>query len=56
MKYRNVLDGIRHETISVGNQPPKLNDALNILVIGSDSRSGRNGKIGGPPWGSARTP
>ena len=51
VKYRNVLDGIRHETISVGNQPPKLNDALNILVIGSDSRSGRNGKIGGPAVG-----
>ena len=29
-------------------RPPKLGTALNILVIGSDSRSGRNGKIGGP--------
>src|SRR5260221_6207856 len=47
VKERNVLDGIKHETISVGSQPPKLNNALNILVIGSDSRSGRNGKIGG---------
>jgi LCP family protein required for cell wall assembly len=50
-KYRNVLDGIKHENISVGNSPPKLNNALNILVIGSDSRSGRNGKIGGPAPG-----
>src|SRR6266851_2922324 len=51
VKYRNVLDGIKHETISVGSQPPKLNNALNILVIGSDSRSGRNGKIGGHAQG-----
>src|SRR5258706_887157 len=51
VKYRNVIDGIKHETISVGSQPPKLNNALNILVIGSDSRSGRNGKIGGPAPG-----
>src|SRR5258706_7319981 len=47
VKYRNVLDGIKHETISVGSQPPKLNNALNILMIGSDSRSRRNGKIRG---------
>lgn len=47
-KYRDVLDGINHESISgQGRRPPKLNNALNILVIGSDSRSGRNGKIGG---------
>ncbi|HUZ52824.1 MAG TPA: LCP family protein [Streptosporangiaceae bacterium] len=52
VKYRNVLDGISHERISgLGNRPPKLNNALNILVIGSDSRSGRNGKIGGPAQG-----
>jgi LCP family protein required for cell wall assembly len=47
-KYRSVFDGIKHETISgLGKRPPKLNNALNILVIGSDSRSGRNGRIGG---------
>lgn len=51
-KYRDVLDGISHERISgLGNRPPKLNNALNILVIGSDSRSGRNAKIGGPALG-----
>jgi LCP family protein required for cell wall assembly len=51
-KYRQVWDGINHEAISgQGNRPPKLNNALNILVIGSDSRSGRNGKIGGPAQG-----
>ena len=51
-KYRNVLDRIKHEVITgQGERPPKLNDALNVLVIGSDSRSGRNGKIGGPAPG-----
>ncbi|HEX6931333.1 MAG TPA: LCP family protein [Streptosporangiaceae bacterium] len=48
VKYRAVLDGIQHEQIKgLGKRPPKLNSALNILVIGSDTRSGRNGKIGG---------
>jgi LCP family protein required for cell wall assembly len=47
-KYRTVLDSIKHEDIKgQGHRPPKLNNALNILVIGSDTRSGRNGKIGG---------
>src|SRR5258708_33267227 len=51
-KYRNVLDGIKHEVITgLGNRPPKLNNALNILVSGSDSRAGRNGKIGGHAQG-----
>jgi LCP family protein required for cell wall assembly len=47
-KYRDVWDGITHEKLhGLGVRPQKLNNALNILVIGSDSRSGRNGKIGG---------
>jgi LCP family protein required for cell wall assembly len=47
-KYRDVWDGIKHETINVGgDRPPKLSNALNVLVIGSDTRSGRNAKIGG---------
>lgn len=51
-KYRNVLDGIKHEVITgLGKRPPKLNNALNILVIGSDSRTGRNGQIGGHAQG-----
>jgi len=51
-KYRNVLDGIKTEVIKgLGTRPPKLNNAMNILVIGSDNRSGRNGKIGGPAPG-----
>ena len=48
VKYRSVLDGIQHEQIKgLGKRPPKLNNALNILVIGSDSRSGRNARLGG---------
>jgi len=52
VKYRNVLDGIKTQEIhDLGDRPPKLNDAINVLVIGSDTRSGRNGKIGGPDAG-----
>lgn len=48
IKYRDVLDGINHIAVTdLGKRPPKFNNALNLLVIGSDSRSGRNGKIGG---------
>ena len=46
-KFRAVWDGINHVTIDDPHPPPKLSNALNILVIGSDTRSGRNGKIGG---------
>ena len=46
-KYRSVWDSIKHETIKDTSKVPKLNNALNILLIGSDSRSGRNGVIGG---------
>jgi LCP family protein required for cell wall assembly len=46
-KYRTAWDGIKRVQITDTDAPPKLNNALNILVIGSDSRSGRNGKIGG---------
>jgi LCP family protein required for cell wall assembly len=46
---RNVYDGINHESITaqmLGNRPPKLNGSTNILMIGSDSRAGSNGKFG----------
>jgi LCP family protein required for cell wall assembly len=47
-RYRDVLEGINHEKIhGLGKRPPKLNNAMNILVIGSDTRSGRNAKLGG---------
>ena len=48
VKYRDVWDGIHHiQVTDLGKRPPKYNNALNILVIGSDSRSGRNARIGG---------
>jgi LCP family protein required for cell wall assembly len=49
-KYRSVWDGINRVNVSpdlAGNRPPVDPHALNILVIGSDSRSGANGRIGG---------
>jgi len=50
VKYRTVWDGISRVNVSEdlkGKRPPADPHALNILVIGSDSRSGVNGKIGG---------
>jgi LCP family protein required for cell wall assembly len=50
-KYRAVWDGIHRIDVSSDltgpNLPPPDPDAQNILIIGSDSRTGRNGKIGG---------
>ena len=51
-KYREVWHSIKRVHISkldLGrHRPPVYNtDAMNVLVIGSDSRSGRNGAIGG---------
>src|SRR5215831_14099400 len=46
---RNVYDGINHESITaqmLGNRPAKLNGSTNILLIGSDSRSGSKGRFG----------
>ncbi|HUC60077.1 MAG TPA: LCP family protein [Streptosporangiaceae bacterium] len=48
VKFRDLLDGIKHIAVTdLGKRPPKYNDALNLLLIGSDSRSGKNGAIGG---------
>src|SRR5213078_4791031 len=52
---RDVYDGINHEAITaqmLGNRPPKLNGSTNILLIGSDSRAGTNGKFGRDVMGS----
>lgn len=50
--YRNVWDGITEVKLAgLGKRPPQYKNALNLLLIGSDSRSGRNGKIGGPADG-----
>jgi LCP family protein required for cell wall assembly len=50
-KYRAVWDGIHRIDVSsdvnAPNLPPPDPHAQNILIIGSDSRAGRNGKIGG---------
>jgi len=47
--YRDVVDGIKTENVSnlLGkNRPPQYTSAMNILVIGSDSRAGTNGQFG----------
>ena len=49
-KYRAVWDGINRVDVSpdlAGKRPPADPNAVNILIIGSDSRAGVNGRIGG---------
>jgi LCP family protein required for cell wall assembly len=47
-KYRAVFDSIKQITVQEpGKRPPKDPNAMNVLIIGSDSRTGKNGKIGG---------
>jgi LCP family protein required for cell wall assembly len=50
-KYRSVWDSIKRVDVSGDlngiKQPPVDPHAINILLIGSDTRSGVNGKIGG---------
>jgi LCP family protein required for cell wall assembly len=39
--YREIWDGIQRDVVTgLGNRPPKYNNALNILVFGSDTRAG----------------
>jgi LCP family protein required for cell wall assembly len=46
-EYRNVWDSIHHVQVTdLGHRPPQYTDALNILLIGSDSRQGANRKFG----------
>jgi LCP family protein required for cell wall assembly len=50
MKYRSAWDGIKRIDVSgdlKGKLPPIDPHALNLLLIGSDTRAGLNGKIGG---------
>ena len=50
LKYRAVWDGITRIDVAGdlhGKRPPADPNAMNILVIGSDSRAGKNGSIGG---------
>ncbi len=45
---RAKLDGITHIAIvDTAHRPPKYTNALNILLLGSDTRVGRNAGIGG---------
>lgn len=45
---RAKLDKVDHiARIDAQHRPPKYNDALNLLLIGSDNRHGHNGVIGG---------
>ena len=48
VKYRSVWDSIKRVDVAglIGKQPPKFNNAENILLIGSDTRTGQHG-IGG---------
>ena len=47
--YRKLQGNITHEDVTAElgtHRPPKLNQALNILLIGSDQRNGANAKYG----------
>ena len=47
LKFRSVWDSIRRVSVAgLGPQPPRFTSAMNILVIGSDSRAGPNEKFG----------
>ncbi len=47
LKFRSVWDSIQRVSVSgLGRQPPKLTNALNVLLIGSDSRAGPNRGFG----------
>ncbi|GAA1780023.1 LCP family protein [Actinomadura chokoriensis] len=47
--YRKAFGNISHEDVNAQlgpNRPKKLNSAMNILLLGSDTRAGSNGKYG----------
>src|SRR5215469_2548277 len=45
--YRAVFGKIHQVPVTdLGRRPPKFNNSLNILVIGSDSRQGKNARFG----------
>lgn len=47
--YRNAFGNISHEDVNAQlgpNRPKKLNSAMNILLLGSDTRAGSNAKYG----------
>lgn len=46
--YRKLYGNISHESVAgkLGKRPPKIGHATNILVLGSDSRKGKDAKYG----------
>jgi LCP family protein required for cell wall assembly len=47
LKFRDVWDSItRIDVVGLGNRPPQLASATNVLLIGSDSRAGPNAHFG----------
>lgn len=47
LKYRSIWDSIgRIQVVGLGHRPPQLNPAMNVLVIGSDTRAGANRQFG----------
>jgi len=50
VKYRDIWGRIKRvdvaQDLKLGPRPPKYGTALNILLIGSDSRAGKNAKFG----------
>jgi LCP family protein required for cell wall assembly len=47
LKYRAVWDSItRINVVGLGHRPPQLTNAMNVLLIGSDSRAGPNEHFG----------
>ncbi len=49
VKYRQVYDGIKRVNVThdLRHRPPADPNSLNILLVGSDTRTGENGAIGG---------
>lgn len=56
-RYGVAWDDINRVDVSqdLAHRPPQYGNALNILLIGSDSRSGENGNIGGHVTQGARS-
>jgi LCP family protein required for cell wall assembly len=47
VEYRNVVDSVHRVSITdLGKRPPKYTSAMNLLIIGSDSRKGANKRFG----------
>ena len=54
--YRHLYGGITTAPLhDLGHRPPKIGNAINVLVIGSDSRAGENGAYGDEPGARSDT-